>query len=153
MVLGANGLSLISSRSWAQSTGAYASGTPSDVRTFSPQKDVSILTAPYASLNYISGDYNILIVHIDTEHKQARARDFDIGRCGVRVPVIGHTLRNFDSIRLPGVHDLVDVFLGLPGEHVAPGGTQLALTKIFVECLLNACIQFSTEQPEILIKL
>ncbi|KAL3222180.1 hypothetical protein MRX96_028916 [Rhipicephalus microplus] len=122
--------------------GTYGSGTAVVPITYnglglqmgyplSPLKDrrtFPFLTTPYASLNYISGDYNILIVLIDTEHKQARARDFDIGRCGVRVPVIGHTLRNF-GIRLPGVRDLVDVFLGLPGEDVAPGDKCTSVTE------------------------
>lgn len=89
------------------------------------QKDVTILTAPYASLNYITGDFNILSLLIDTEHKQARARNFDSGRSGVQVPIIGHALCNFDNLGLPGVRDLVDAFLGPAGEDVAPGGGQL----------------------------
>ncbi|KAL3175418.1 hypothetical protein MRX96_040171 [Rhipicephalus microplus] len=88
------------------------------------ERDVNITTAPYASLAHVPGDENILIVLIDTEHRLGRPRNFAIGRTQVQVPVIGHATRELDNIHLPGVRDLMDVYLGPVQEESAPACTQ-----------------------------
>ncbi|KAL3179534.1 hypothetical protein MRX96_037918 [Rhipicephalus microplus] len=99
------------------------------------EREVNITTAPYASLSHVPGDENILIVLIDTEHRLGQHRNFAIARTRVRVPIIGQATREFNNIRLPGVRDLTDVYLGPVAEGSAPGCTQtevgLAWEKLY----------------------
>lgn len=109
------------------------------------EREVNITTAPYASLSHVPGDENILIVLIDTEHRLGQHRNFAIARTRVRVPIIGQATREFNNIRLPGVRDLTDVYLGPVAEGSAPGCTQtevgLAWEKLYDNIATPGCAE------------
>lgn len=88
------------------------------------QGEVSLTTAPYASLSLVSGEENVLLVLVDFEHRLIAAGKFDIVGEGHLIPIVGASTGNLDRVAGVSMRAVVAGVLGEPGEDVAPPRSQ-----------------------------